>query len=540
MHRNGIQLSGSNRMIMDKDPRPVIESLGISILEIESLHDPAGLFRAYQESFSLARSERPSMIFPTGTVSGSKQRVDLNFFGEKYGVSAELKEYAEENGVSMETEIWIPGALMSFRDVPSMIECLFLVNELKGGKGHHDGHMKGRDLEKLLKNSMLQMPAEYQEALDQLKNQEKTEITTKARPAPGSPNLTVAPDVLNEVQLPGTQTWKSARAGVEAAYAALSKSNPDQVFVVSCDLDTSTKLEKARGFLSRGHQFEMSIEEQASALMANGLAMSTGDAQFNIFSTFAAFFEGIAREGFEFWRYQRNLNGVNEGLNVTFHLSHVGACTGRDHFSGWSLDWINLALGYLPYLHRFYTPADARNAFLAVKDAAAHYGGHIVGIPRDNLPILEKQAESEPLWEKDDAWTATTVYRSYPGAKRVILAVGAPAFLAAEAAGELLKDELPTDVIIINGFPLEPDFFEDVFNRYTEGIVTIEDGLTGSGKTGLRGFAGMISGAGRTGTIPMEHIGIIDPRVAPSEGHIEVWAHFGLTKDALISAVKSF
>ena len=43
---------------------------------------------------------------------------------------------------------------------------------------------------------------------------------------------------------------------------------------------------------------------------------------------------------------------LNEGLNVVMHLSHVGACTGRDHFSGWSLDWVNLALGYLPFLHR--------------------------------------------------------------------------------------------------------------------------------------------------------------------------------------------
>jgi hypothetical protein len=82
-----------------------------------------------------------------------------------------------------------------------------------------------------------------------------------------------------------------------------------------------------------------SIEEQVSAIMANGLAVSSRRPQLNVFSTFAAFFEGIAREGFEMWRYQRNLNGVNEGLNVTMHLSHVGACTGRDHFSGWSLDW---------------------------------------------------------------------------------------------------------------------------------------------------------------------------------------------------------
>ena len=97
--------------------------------------------------------------------------------------------------------------------------------------------------------------------------------------------------------------------------------------------------------------------------------------QLNVFATFAAFMEGIAREGFEMWRYQRNLNGRNEGLNVVMHLSHVGACTGRDHFSGWSLDWVNLALGYLPFLHRFYAPADARNAFVAVRDAAGSTAG---------------------------------------------------------------------------------------------------------------------------------------------------------------------
>ena len=49
--------------------------------------------------------------------------------------------------------------------------------------------------------------------------------------------------------------------------------------------------------------------------------------------------------------FQRDLSGVN-----------VGANTGRDHFSGWSLDWINQALGYMPYLRRFYAPADARGA----------------------------------------------------------------------------------------------------------------------------------------------------------------------------------
>ena len=134
--------------------------------------------------------------------------------------------------------------------------------------------------------------------------------------------------------------------------------------------------------------------------MANGLSFSSREPQLNVFATFAAFFEGIAREGFEFWRYQRNLTGANEGLNVVMHLSHVGACTGRDHFSGWSLDWINLALGYLPYLRRFYAPADARAAFIAVRDAAAGRGGHIVAIPRDNLPVLARAGSNRAAVER--------------------------------------------------------------------------------------------------------------------------------------------
>ena len=199
----------------------------------------------------------------------------------------------------------------------------------------------------------------------------------------------------------------------------------------------------------------MSIQEQAATLMTDGLSFVADRPQLNVFATFAAFMEGIAREGFEFWRYQRNLNGVNEGLNVLMHFSHVGACTGRDHFSGWSLDWVNLALGYLPFLHRFYAPADARAAFIAVRDAAAHYGGHIVAIPRDTLPVLTKQGSSEPLWQADDAWSPVTQMRSQPHAKTAILALGAPAYLAASASEKATAAGVPTDVYVVNGFPLD-------------------------------------------------------------------------------------
>ena len=55
-------------------------------------------------------------------------------------------------------------------------------------------------------------------------------------------------------------------------------------------------------------------------------------------------------------------------MNVTFLLGHVGACADRNLFSGWSPDWIHRAMGYPLRLDRFYTPADARSAYSAVKD----------------------------------------------------------------------------------------------------------------------------------------------------------------------------
>ena len=536
MHRNGVQLSGATHKIMDKDPRPIIASLGVEIIEIPSIHDAAALYKAYVKGRALARKGRPSLIFPTGNEG---KPTTLKKFAKKYGIEKETAEFAASKGVPMDKEIWVPGAMMSYRDVHPMLECLFLVNDLPGGEGHHDGHMKGRDAEKVLANPMLQLSAEHQAALKKLRSRKPRRVVTKARLAPGSPNLILPKDAVEKADLPGVGKSTSPRTGVEAAYALVAQHHPGRMFVVSCDLNPSTKLGKACKSLKPDHQFEMSIEEQASALMADGLATATHGPQLNVFSTFGAFYEGIAREGFEMWRYQRNLNGVNEGLNVTMHISHVGACTGRDHFSGWCLDWINMGRAYLPYLDRFYAPADARAAFIAVKDLAARYGGHIIGVPRDNLPILARQDGSGPLWNPGDEWEDATLFRSYNGARRVILALGAPAFLAEKAATELAAKGTPTDVFVINGLPLAKDFLPEVFAKYPGGVVTIEDGIIGNARTGLQGFAGLVSSAAYPRGVKMAHLGITDPRIAPSDGHLEVWAHFGLTAQALVEAVLS-
>ena len=536
MHRNGIQLSGTTKQMTGKDPRPLIEALGIQILETPSLYDIATLWQTLREARSLARNGIASLIFPTG-----KNDVPLSQIGERFGIAAELSAFATKNGVPMDATVWLPGCLMSYRDVPSMMECLFLVNGLPGGKAHHDGHMKGRDLDALLANPMLKPSQAHQKALQRWRSLPPVSVTTTARPAPGAENLVIPAETLaqTDAALPAAGgKWVTPRAGVALAYDLVAKTHPAATFVLDCDLAPSTKVDLALKVLDSDHQFQLSIEEQIATFMANGLAMSTPEPKLVVFATFAAFFEGIAREGLEMWRYQRNLNGANEGLNVTFHLSHVGSCTGRDHFSGWSLDWINLAIGYLPYLDRFYAPADARSAFVAICDLAARNGAHILGIPRDNLPILLDPAKGQALWSAASPWTDVNPLRVKPGAKKALLGFGATAFVA-EAADKLAADGIAVDAWVVNGLPLDPGRLEALFKQYPEGIVTIEDGLIGTPEKGLRGFAGLVCGAASGKKLPLVHLGITDPRIAPSEGHLELWQYFGIDVPAAVAAVKS-
>ena len=530
MHRNGIQLSGTTERIMSKDPRQVVKALGIEVIEIRSLHERCELFDAYKHAYALAREGKPSLIYPVGFDA------TVHEFAAHYGIVNEAEHFCEKNKVAITTPVKVPGSLMSYRDPHAMLECLFYVNGLPGGEAHHDGGMKGRDHAAALANPMLHVSADEQASLDRLTQQPRRAVVSKARPKPGSPNLVLSSADVAAIQLPGTDKPVTARVGSEAAYVAIAKKYPSQCFFVSCDLNPSTRLGKAAALVPPGHSIELSIEEQVAALVTDGLSFAGDRPQLSVFATFAAFMEGIAREGFEFWRYQRNMTGVIEGLNVLMHFSHVGANTGRDHFSGWSLDWINLALGYMPFLHRFYAPADARSAFIAVRDAAAHFGGHIVAIPRDTLPVLTKQGSSDPLWQADEPWSAVTEMRKQPNAKTAILAVGAPTYLAASAGEKATAAGVPTDVYVINGFPLEDGFLSGLAARY-ERVLTIEDGLIGTPGSGLQGFAGLAASSLAGAGVSLHHFGIVDPTVAPSETFVEVWEHFGISEKHLLDVL---
>ena len=108
MDRNGIQLSGSTRSILDRDPRSVIGAMGVEILEIPTLHDPAGLYRAYRDAYVLAQEGRPSLIYPVGFRSRHGRRIDLSHFGEYHGILEEVEAFAARHDVPLDHEIWVP------------------------------------------------------------------------------------------------------------------------------------------------------------------------------------------------------------------------------------------------------------------------------------------------------------------------------------------------------------------------------------------------------------------------------------------------
>jgi transketolase N-terminal domain/subunit len=83
MHRNGIQLSGSTRHIMNRDPRKIIASFGIEVIEMPSLLDRSSLFAAYCEAFDRAQAGHATLIYPTGFGGDGQPPVTIDDFGKR-------------------------------------------------------------------------------------------------------------------------------------------------------------------------------------------------------------------------------------------------------------------------------------------------------------------------------------------------------------------------------------------------------------------------------------------------------------------------
>jgi len=62
--------------------------------------------------------------------------------------------------------------------------------------------------------------------------------------------------------------------------------------------------------------------------------------------------------------------------------------------------------------------------------------------------------------------------------------------------------------------------------------------LIGTIDAGLRGFAAYVSGRFAGCGIRLDHLGIIDPHIAPSDAYLQVWEHYGMTADAIVARIR--
>ena len=221
MHRNGIQLSGTTARVMDKDPRPIVKSLGIEVIEIASLHERRELFGAYRAGVC-ARARRQAVADLSGRI---RRRPPCATSPTRYGIVTEAEHFCEKHKVAIDTPVRIPGSLMSYRDPHAMLECLFYVNELPGGEAHHDGGMKGRDHAAALANpdAAADAPTNRRRSIA-CGSSRSGWSSTSARPQTGiaEPRAVVGRSS-PAIALPGTDKWVTARAGSEAAYVAVAK-----------------------------------------------------------------------------------------------------------------------------------------------------------------------------------------------------------------------------------------------------------------------------------------------------------------------------
>jgi deoxyxylulose-5-phosphate synthase len=101
-----------------------------------------------------------------------------------------------------------------------------------------------------------------------------------------------------------------------------------------------------------------------------------------------------------------------------------------------------------------------------------------------------------------------------------------------QATDQAASRGVASDVHIVNGFPIDDGFLSSLADRY-ERIVTLEDGVIGTKGAGLRGFAAFVAGRLADCDVSLDHLGISDPQIAPSDTFDVVWAHYGMTAEAI-------
>ncbi|MCB0221965.1 MAG: hypothetical protein KDH09_19865, partial [Chrysiogenetes bacterium] len=516
---NAMQLSGTTASVDPKgNPAGKARAAGLTVIDVPSVHDFAGLYKALHEAATLC--------------AAGKGPVFLNPVGEKKKASevfADPKAWEIDAG----EEVWVPGSLMGSGIKKWEEGIIATIHAESKGKplakpvNYHDGNLKNEDAAAIL--AALEPTAEEKAALAATSGK-SSEYKFHARPKWDTPtgyefSWPKTFDISKSARLDGDKhggDWVSPRKGVNVALQELGAKNSDQMMAFDMDLGGSTQLGALASHI--GKRFvQTGIRERAGILAAGGAAYemlqaraaggNKGKVPTACTATFAAFLQGVGREGLEFADYQQDLygydaGGLTTGVPLKVISSHNGLNPGKDGITAHALHGIDLAFE-LPRLRRCFLPADANHAVHIIREmfSLSDYAMYVG--PRDVVPVIADPADpSKPLFGPDWKWEAVTAIEKKDGAKAAILVTGPVLYRALMAADKL---STPTDVYFIGQVkPFPTAAVMELLAGY-DAVVTLEDGFVG-GEDSWRGLAGLVAGtlaanvtdlaARRSGTLP--------------------------------------
>ena len=296
---------------------------------------------------------------------------------------------------------------------------------------------------------------------------------------------------------------QNQRKAYGEALVALGAENPN-VVVLEADLGKSTMSAMFQAAYPERY-FEMGIAEANMISTAAGLAAS---GKIAFCSSFAVFASGRA--------YDQIRQTVAIGkLNVKICGSSSGLSDFGDGSTHQAVEDI-ATMTAIPNMTVF-TPADANEVHMAVREAAAIEGPVYIRVVRSDLPVYTS-----------GEFIPGKLKTLLPGSDIAIIAHGAM-IETAMGAVDLLKQK-GISAAVINAATMKPFDFEGVvaLSKQVKAIVTAED------HSRIGGLASHVALALRQCSTPMDFVAIDDQFGQSAHSVESLYKHYGLTVDAIV------
>jgi len=301
----------------------------------------------------------------------------------------------------------------------------------------------------------------------------------------------------------------SLREAYGKALVDLGRVNPD-IVVLDSDLCRSTMTQYFMAeFPGRG--FDCGVAEQNTVSIAAGLAAS---GKIPFVSTFAVFMPGRCFD-------QIRISIAQPGLNVKLVTTHAGLTVGEDGASHQAIEDLALICALPGFT--VIVPADAVEAALAVKAAAAHKGPIYIRLSRAKQPVI---------YGDDYRFTLGRAVNMREGRDVTIIAMGIMVTAALAAAVALEGEGISCRVL--NMSTLKPIDESAIIGAAEEtgAIVTAEEHLEHGGLGSA--VARVVS---KSRPVPMEMVAIKDT-YAQSGKPAELLQRYGLTAEDIVKAAR--